>query len=122
MKNKEDNLIDIGGSVFKIDLDAFTNALATKEINNKKLEIETISNFNKDGELLGFTVKNLETERGIEIDGPKYDLLRMCLEILLTYNEDVDDAMGVTKALESTTIPFKIAFNTLVSYGILKEV
>lgn len=122
MENKEDNLIDIGGSIFKIDLDAFNNALVTKDTNNKRVEVETLSNFDENGKLIGFTVKNLETERGTEIDGPKYDLLRMCLEILFTYNEEVDDAMGISKALESTTIPFKIAFNTLVNYGILKEV
>lgn len=121
MEDKEYNLIDIGGSMFKIDLNAFNDALATKETKDKKIEVETISNYASDGTMLGFTVKNVEVERGMEIDGPKYELLRMCLEIILSYNEDVDDSMGITKALESTTIPFKIAFNTLISYGILKE-
>lgn len=122
MKNKGEIFTDIGGTIFKIDLDAFNNALATKETSDKKIEVETFSTFDSDGKLIGFTVKNVELERGIEIDGPKYDLLRMCLEIIFTYSEDVDDAMGVNKALESTTIPFKIAFNTLISYGILTEV
>ena len=46
----------------------------------------------------------------------------MCLEIILTYNEEVDDAMGLERALVDTTIPFKVAFNTLLNYEILKEI
>ena len=119
-----DNMIDIGGTFFKIDLNAFSSALATsdKEEAVSGLETETKSNFDIDGSPLGFTVTTREYEKGKEIDGPKYDLLRMCLEILFTYNEEVDDAMGLAKALESTPIPFKVAFNTLLDYGILIEV
>jgi len=119
-----DNMIDIGGSIFKIDLNAFSNALATSvnEDALNGLERETKSNFDVDGSPLGFTVTTREFEKVKEIDGPKYDLLRMCLEVLLTYNEEVDDDMGIAKALESTSIPFKVAFNTLLDYGILIEV
>ena len=116
-------MIDIGGSVFMIDLNAFSSVLATKdESEGKSYEIETSTNYDSAGQPIGTTVISREFEKGKEIDGPKYDILRMCLEILFTYNEEVDDAMGLAKALESTSIPFKVAFNTLLDYGILKEV
>jgi len=125
-----ENMIDIGGSVFKIDLKAFSNALVTDEKVNKKatpetnkhIETETNSSFDFEGKPLGFTVTTRECEKPKEIDGPKYDLLRMCLEIIFSYSEEIDDSMGVSKALEGTSIPFKIAFNTLLSYGVLKEI
>ena len=118
-----EGMIDIGGSVFTIDLNAFSTVLATKdESEGKSYEIETSTNYDGAGQPIGTTVVSREFEKGKEIDGPKYDILRMCLEILFTYNEEVDDAMGLAKALESTSIPFKVAFNTLLDYGILKEV
>ena len=118
-----EGMIDIGGSIFRIDLTAFSEVLATKDENEgKSYEIETSTNYDAAGQPVGTTVVSREFEKGKEIDGPKYDVLRMCMEILLTYNEEVDDAMGLAKALESTSIPFKVAFNTLLGYGILKEV
>lgn len=122
-------MIDIGGSIFKIDLNAFGNALITDEKvkkkatpeSNKHIETETKSNFDFEGKPLGFTVTTREFEKPKEIDGPKYDLLRMCLEIIFSYSEEIDDSMGASKALEGTSIPFKIAFNTLLDYGVLKE-
>jgi len=42
------------------------------------------------------------------------------LEIIYSYNEDLDDSLGTERALNKTTISFKIAFNTLQYYGILK--
>lgn len=116
-------MIDIGGSVFMIDLNTFSSVLETKdESGGKSYEVETSITYDSTGQPVGTTVVSKEIEKGREIDGPKYDLLRMCLEILFTYNEEVDDAMGFTKALETTSIPFKVAFNTLLNYGILKEV
>jgi len=38
----------------------------------------------------------------------------------MMYNEEVDNKMGMV-GLNNTTIPFKIAFNTLLMKGILKE-
>ena len=117
-----ENMIDIGGTIFKIDLDAFSDVLLTNEDSDMSIETETIVNYDNVGAPINTTISSREFEKDKQIDGPKYDVLRMCLEIIFTYHEEVDDAMGITKALESTTIPFKVAFNTLLSYGILKEV
>jgi len=118
-----EGMIDIGGSVFTIDLHAFSEVLATIDKGDgKSYETETNTNYDARGQVISATVTSREFEKGKEIDAAKYDVLRMCLEIIFTYNEEVDDAMGLSKALDDTTIPFKLAFNTLLDYGILKEV
>jgi len=122
-----ENLLDIGGSVFTIDLDSFTSLLTTTQIDNdgvevKGIEVETKTDYDAEGKPLNTTVIHREYEKGSEIDGPKYDVIRMCLEILMTYHEEVDDTLGFENAMAKTTISFKMAFNTLLTYGILKEI
>jgi hypothetical protein len=46
----------------------------------------------------------------------------MMIEIITDDMEDTDDSLGVDRALEKTSLAYKIAFNTLHNYGILKEV
>lgn len=121
-KKIDDNMIDIGGVMFILDIEMYTKVLTTIDNKDTTTEVETKTNYDEKGGVIGFTVTNREYEKGTEVDAPKYDLLRMCIEILLTYNEEVDDQMGLERALASTTIPFKMAFNTLLNYGILKEV
>lgn len=118
-----EGMIDIGGSIFTIDLDAFSKVLATIDKGDgKSYETKTNTSYDSAGQVISATVTSREFEKGKEIDAAKYDVLRMCLEIIFTYNEEVDDAMGLNNALNNTTIPFKLAFNTLLDYGILKEV
>jgi hypothetical protein len=118
-----EGMIDIGGILYTLDLDAFNDVLTKINGKQEKSEdVETSTTYDSDGNVMGVMVVNKEFDKPIEIDGPKYDVLRMCLEILLTYNEEVDDSLGLERALKSTTIPFKIAFNTLLDYGILKEI
>ena len=60
--------------------------------------------------------------RGKEIDAPKYDILRMLIEVLIDYDDDESDtSLGSERALEKTPLSYKLAFNTLFNYGILKE-
>ena len=57
---------------------------------------------------------------GYEINAPRYEILRMMLDTLLTSNEELDEDMG-SYSLKNLTIPFKLAFNTLSHYKIIKE-
>ncbi len=54
------------------------------------------------------------------INAPKYEILRLMVDVLLTQNEEVDTEMGIY-GLNKASIPFKIAYNTLINYNILKE-
>jgi predicted metal-dependent hydrolase len=66
-------------------------------------------------------IKIKQYHKGREVDLSRYETYRMMIEILLTYNEELDDALGLEVAMQSAPLSFKIAFNTLVRYGILKQ-
>lgn len=49
----------------------------------------------------------------------KYDIVKMLIEVLVTEkDEDIDETLGPNS---STSIPFKIAFNTLLNNKIIKK-
>lgn len=50
----------------------------------------------------------------------KYETIKLMLEVLMGENEEVDDALG-TKGANQLSIPFKIAFNTLLSKNLIKS-
>jgi hypothetical protein len=116
-----ENMIDIGGTTFIIDLERYGEVISS-QTEPKGNEVETKETLDSTGTVLSTVTTSREYDRAKEIDAPKYDLLRMCLEIILTYDDEIDDSMGLTRGLEKTTISFKVAYNTLLNYGILKEV
>jgi hypothetical protein len=61
------------------------------------------------------------SDEGMHINAPKYETLRLMLDVLMSENEIVDDLLGV-KSLNKATIPFKISLNTLINYNIIKEI
>ena len=63
-----------------------------------------------------------QTEKDVELDSSKYDLMSRMIDVVLTYDsEDLDTSLGYERALDKASLPFKIAFNTLLNYGIIKE-
>lgn len=57
---------------------------------------------------------------GVQIDVTKYEMYREMIGTLLMYQEQIDNKMGMV-GLNSTTVPFKLSYNTLLMKGILKE-
>jgi len=55
------------------------------------------------------------------INAAKYEMLRLFLDVLLSTDEEIDEKMGY-KSLDNLSFPFKLSFNTLVEYKIIKEV
>ena len=49
--------------------------------------------------------------------------MRTMIEVVLdvTDSDEIDDTMGAERGLEKASLSFKIAFNTLYEYGIIKE-
>lgn len=62
-----------------------------------------------------------EPEENHIIDFPKWEMTKAMVECILNETGPVDEAMGVTKLGEQLTIPFRISFNTLLKYKIIKE-
>ncbi len=49
----------------------------------------------------------------------KYEMCKMMVEILMTESEEVDETLG--KSSSEISIPFKLAFNTLINKKILNK-
>jgi hypothetical protein len=61
-----------------------------------------------------------ETENADQqISVTRYDTFKSLIEVLLTEREELDESLGIHGA-KDLTIPFKIAFNTLLINNILK--
>jgi len=88
-------LLEIGGKELYLDIDRLSEIV--------RLESEPLPDMG-----------------GLHIDVTKYEMYREMIGGIMMYNEELDNKMGIV-ALNSATIPFKIAFNTLLMKGILKE-
>ena len=56
----------------------------------------------------------------VSINLPKFEFFKLMLDVCLGYAEEVDDSLGQL-GLNKTTIPFRLAINTLIEYKILKK-
>jgi hypothetical protein len=50
----------------------------------------------------------------------KYETIKLMLEVLMDEHEEVDETLG-SKGANHLSIPFKLAFNTLLSKKLLKS-
>lgn len=57
-----------------------------------------------------------KTEQHISV--VKYEMIKTMIDVLITEREDADEALGPKSAV---SIPYKIAWNTLLNIGILKK-
>jgi transcription termination factor NusB len=58
------------------------------------------------------------TEQSINL--VSFEVIKMMLEIIMTEREEVDENLG-TYSTKNLSIPFKVAFNTLLKHQILKH-
>jgi hypothetical protein len=49
----------------------------------------------------------------VKINLVKFELIKMMLEVVLSESEETDDKLGI-KGTSNISIPFKIAFNSLI--------
>jgi hypothetical protein len=92
-------MVELFGKHYYIDLDGITDKCRT-----------------------GNRVKNEDEEEDdtLEINIFKYEIIKMCLDRVLSEYDEVDEELGAFGKNNSTT-SFKIAFNTLIKYEILIE-
>jgi hypothetical protein len=101
----ENLLLEICGKELYFDIDKLSDICRIEDDEEDQIE---------DGEII--QMENL----GIQIDVTKYEMYREMIGALLMYNEQIDNKMGMI-GLNSTTVPFRLAYNTLLMKGILKE-
>ena len=117
-------MIEYGGVIYYIDVEAFEKIVSSTNKPTEKVKTQdkkTVTNEN--GQVIGTELLESTRERGKEIDPSKYDVLRMMIEVLIDddSNDDEDTTLGADRALGKKSLSYKIAFNTLYHYGILKE-
>ena len=119
----EEIILEFGGVAYYLDFDGIENILKSDSIleSGEIDETETTNTYIQGG-LQKTEVTVRKYHKGKEIDISRYETYRTLIEILLTYHNDGDDdSLGVERGLRGSPLPFKIAFNTLVKYGVLKE-
>ena len=135
-RNKEKPYLEFGGNAFYVNLDAILDVIKIESSNqtiekivSEKTEIKPKNSRKKKEELIeSQEIVNpesgeiiFEQNQGIQVDISKWEVLRMMMEVIMTNSTEVDDKLGMAGLNNGTTIPFKIAFNTLLKYNILQE-
>ena len=75
-------------------------------------EYMDMSNYSTEEETSG------STEMRINII--KFEMVKMLIDTILTENEDIDEKLGM-KSSTNTSIPFRIAFNSLLNKKIINH-
>ena len=89
-------MIEVLGEMYYIDLDSVSDTI----------------NIPNDDIISG------ETEQTINLFS--FEIIKMMLEIIMIEKEEIDNNLGVLNT-KDLSIPFKIAFNTLLKHQILKH-
>lgn len=114
-------MIEFGGIYYYLDLAALESMVYFKQKpNDFHTSFETTTKTLSDGSIEK-TVIESSLPKLKEMDGMKYDILRNCVEVILDTDDQGDSALGAEKALEAMPLSYKMAFNTLYNYGIIKE-
>ena len=127
-EEESSDLFEIAGVKYYFDLDQLTQFIrieksesvddilgeAKKELSKKNTEDS------EDTENEELVEPELEGYSQI-IDITKWETTKVMIESVLTEQGPIDEAMGRTKLSSQLSIPFKLSFNTLLKYQIIKE-
>jgi hypothetical protein len=94
-------MVELFGKSYYIDIDGITERCRTTDSVDEE-ELDDVDS------------------SSVQINIFKYEIIKMCLDRILSEYEEVDDKMGAF-AQNQTSSSFKIAFNTLIKNKILIE-
>jgi hypothetical protein len=116
-------MIEFGGTVYYIDLGVLDKILTPTGVKPNDIIKTNEKKILKDGEGNITSIEEYEASslRGKEIDAAKFEVIRTMIEVILAYEDESDASLGAERALEKTPLSYKLAFNTLYNYGIIKE-
>jgi hypothetical protein len=122
---KYNNMIDFGGAQYYIDINEIGKTISQKNVNSKNddttiIETETITT-DIEGKTSITTTKQKVNNNTKDIENIKYDVIKTMIEVLVDNDDELDFTLGTERALSSTSLGYKLAFNTLYNCGILIE-
>lgn len=116
-------MLEFGGNYYYIDVAAFDKAVEPTGQKPTDKIITTSKTIYRNQ--LGEVTNSEEVEhiaiRGKELDPAKFDIIKTMIDIIIDYEDESDSSLGVERALDSAPLSFKLAFNTLLMHGIIKE-
>lgn len=83
---------------------------------NYFIDLDTIENYLD----MSIDTDSDEPQTDIKINLIKFELVKMLLETVLTEPEIVDEKLGM-KSTSNTSIPFKLAFNSLLNKKLINH-
>lgn len=112
-------MLEILGEKYFIDVESIMEVCELQKNKNEIIipqkETEEIEEVNEHS---GF----IEPEGAYEINVFKYDTINKCIDKLIHSDiVDIDDSILGVKSAEKLDITYKLAFNTLLHYGILNK-
>ena len=115
--------LKIGGKVMLIDMDAMSKIILIEPKTKERCDEEStkVETFDEKGELITYNITTNKYTEDRQIDTSRYDIIRTMLDILLSYEEVIDDTLGFARGIGNTPLNVKIAINTLLKYNILIE-
>lgn len=126
LRNSGDEIpefFEIAGGKFYFDLDELSQFIRIEKsesvddiLGQAKKEMEDSNNDN-DGEMEEIP----QDMYGQIIDVTKWETTKVMIESVLSEQGPVDEAMGYGQLSKQLSIPFKLSFNTLLKYKIIKD-
>ena len=110
-------LFEIAGEQFYFDLDRISDFVRIEE--NGPKNIEELLNKEESSEKKETKIE--EDLQGPLIDMTRWDLTKGMIETVLNENGIIDEDMGLTMLGKQLSIPFRLSFNTLIKYKIIKK-
>jgi len=117
-------MLEFGNTIYMIDIDAFDKAITISKPSDETppvTDIDKKTTLDSEGRILAIEVIEKIYGKNKEIDSVKYDLLKTFIEYLMDYDDPMDDALGVDRALSKAPLGYKVIFNTLLYNNVLKE-
>ena len=66
------------------------------------------------------SIEPLTGNTEMRINIVKFELVKLLLEVVLSENEDIDEKLGL-KSSSQTSIPFRLAFNSLLNKKLINH-
>lgn len=95
-------MISVLGEIYYIDLDGLNQTINIPIVNNDS------------------TAEDEDSVGEQTINVVSFEIIKMMIEIIMTEREEIDENLGV-HTHKNLSIPFKIAFNTLLMNQIIKK-
>jgi hypothetical protein len=106
--------LEIFGKQYYIDLDGITDKC--RIIRSEPVNVDEVEETDEDATEIVFEEEDTSTQINIF----KFEIIKMCIDRILSEIDEVDDDLGSFGANKTST-SFKLAFNTLLKYEIIIE-